>query len=99
MAYDDDRFYDYFDRPPDGYVLCPRCDGHQTVNCHCGGDLCVCENYGEKPCPFCGGEYDGEGYVTKERADIYIAKQAEYVKAFRDGWAKAEAEAAAKKQR
>lgn len=99
MAYDDDRFYDYCNGPPDGYVLCPRCDGHQTVNCHCGGDLCVCENYGEKPCPFCGGEYDGEGYVTKERADIYIAKQAEYVKAFRDGWAKAEAEAAAKKQR
>ncbi len=93
---DDDHFYDYCDGPPDGYVLCPRCDGHQTVNCHCGGDLCVCENYGEKPCPFCGGEYDGEGYVTKERADAYLAKQAEYVKAFRDGWAKAEA--AAKKQ-
>lgn len=61
MADDDDRFYDYCDGPRDGYVLCPRCDGHQTVNCHCGGDLCVCENYGEKPCPFCGGEYDGEG--------------------------------------
>lgn len=99
MADDDDRFYDYCDGPRDGYVLCPRCDGHQTVNCHCGGDLCVCENYGEKPCPFCGGEYDGEGYVTKERADIYLAKQAEYVKAFHEGWAKAEAEAAAKKQR
>ncbi len=47
-----------------------------------------------KPCPFCGGEYGGEGYVPKEKADVYIARQAEYMKAFRDGWAKAEAEAA-----
>ena len=43
----------------------------------------MCDNYGEEPCPFCGGEYGGEGYVKKERADAYLAKQAEYHAAFK----------------
>ena len=35
---------------------CDRCQNTGTVDCHCGGDLCVCENYGEKECPCCHGE-------------------------------------------
>ena len=78
MADDD---YDYYEEPiPEGHVLCPRCDGHMSVACHCGGDLCVCENYGEEACPLCGGEYGGEGYVAKEKADAYLATRAEMYK-------------------
>lgn len=79
----DDDFDPYEPYIPDGHVMCPRCDGHQVVNCHCGGDLCICDNYGEEACPFCGGEYGGEGYVPKdERYDRYVKAQAEMVAAF-----------------
>ena len=83
----DDDSYDHYEPDiPDGHVLCPRCDGHSEVECHCGGDLCVCENYGEKPCPFCGGEYGGEGYVPKdEKYERYVKRQAEMVAAFLAG--------------
>ena len=79
----DDDFDPYEPYIPDGHVLCPRCDGHQVVNCYCGGDLCVCDNYGEEPCPFCGGEYGGDGYVPKdEKYERYVKAQAEMVAAF-----------------
>lgn len=58
---------------------CPRCMGDGSVDCHCGGDLCVCENYGEKPYPVC----HGEGEVTHERYDRYMKAQAEVYAAFR----------------
>jgi len=29
------------------------CGGTGTLNCHCGGDLCVCHNHGEVECPGC----------------------------------------------
>lgn len=32
---------------------CETCHGTGTVGCHCGGDLCVCRNHGERPCPSC----------------------------------------------
>lgn len=32
---------------------CELCHGSGSVTCHCGGDLCVCENHGEEPCPRC----------------------------------------------
>ena len=82
MSADD---YDHYEPDiPDGHVLCPRCDGHSEVACHCGGDLCVCDNNGDKPCPFCGGEYGGEGYVPKdERYERYVKRQAEMVAAFK----------------
>lgn len=35
---------------------CSTCHNTGWVNCYCGGDLCVCENNGEEPCPMCGGE-------------------------------------------
>lgn len=34
---------------------CEECDSIGTVDCHCGGDLCVCRWHGERPCPKCGG--------------------------------------------
>ena len=44
---EDQGFYE------DEGITCPRCMGNRTVDCHCGGDLCVCENYGERDCPTC----------------------------------------------
>lgn len=35
---------------------CDHCNNTGMIDCHCGGDLCVCENQGEEPCPYCGGE-------------------------------------------
>jgi hypothetical protein len=32
---------------------CDNCNNTGYVDCHCGGDLCVCENYGEFECPKC----------------------------------------------
>jgi hypothetical protein len=43
----------YFDDYADDY--CYDCQNMGTVNCYCGGDLCICENYGEIPCPACWG--------------------------------------------
>lgn len=87
----DDDFDPYEPYIPDGHVLCPRCDGHQVVNCHCGGDLCICDNHGEEPCPFCGGEYGGEGYVPKdEKYERYVKTQAEMVAAFRKAMAESQ---------
>jgi len=86
MASDDFDPYDFEPDIPDGHVLCPRCNGHQEVACPYSNDLCVCENYGEKPCPLCG----GEGYVPKETADKYFARQAEFMSAMRDGATKAD---------
>lgn len=73
-----DDYYDCEMDIPDGHVLCPRCDGSQYVDCHCGGDLCICDNHGEKPCPLCGGEYDGQGYVSEEKANRYLKRRAEF---------------------
>jgi hypothetical protein len=43
-------------------IWCERCQGTGSLDCHCGGDLCVCENYGEMDCPRC----DGQGeFVPK----------------------------------
>lgn len=35
---------------------CSTCQNTGYVDCYCGGDICVCENNGEEPCPACGGE-------------------------------------------
>lgn len=29
------------------------CGGLGFIDCHCGGDLCVCHNHGEIECPGC----------------------------------------------
>ena len=30
-----------------------QCNGLGYIECFCGGDLCVCDNYGEIPCGGC----------------------------------------------
>lgn len=74
MAVDDDLIDD--DR--DG-VVCPRCMGDRTVDCNCGGDLCVCLNYGERDCPVC----HGEGEVSEEREGRYFEGQRRAAEAYR----------------
>lgn len=70
---------DYEDYDDDQSERCPRCDGAGEVDCHCGGDLCVCTNYGEMPCPLC----HGEGEVSMERAERYMAGRREIAEALR----------------
>lgn len=50
MTQDPDE-YDDSDENPE---YCHVCNNTGWVNCYCGGDLCVCENQGEEPCPKCG---------------------------------------------
>jgi hypothetical protein len=80
----DDYDEDYFDEEG---VTCPRCDGHRTVNCYCGGDQCFCENYGEKDCPLCW----GEGYVDQDAADKYLEQEREMAAVLRKAWEEAAA--------
>ncbi len=75
--------YEYGDR--DG-ITCPRCQGDGTVDCHCGGDLCVCLNYGERDCPTCG----GDGEVSEERHNQYRESEREAHAAMRRIWEAAE---------
>ena len=44
---DDEEFCD-----EDEYCL--TCNNMGNVPCECGGDICVCLNNGEEPCPDCG---------------------------------------------
>lgn len=67
MSVKDDEF-DYEDT---FLVNCPHCGGIGSVPCHCGGDLCICDNDGERPCYVCG----GEGEVTEARYDRYEDNQ------------------------
>lgn len=67
-----------FDEDRDG-VICPRCMGDGSVNCYCGGDLCVCWNYGERDCPTC----HGEGEVSEERQAKYFESQRAAAEAYR----------------
>lgn len=55
------------------FCQCPRCSGWGEIDCHCGGDLCVCENYGSAPCPLC----YGEGVVSEVLHDQYLDHQRE----------------------
>ncbi len=73
--------YDFYYASDDG-VTCPRCQGGGSVDCHCGGDLCVCENYGERDCPTC----LGEGEVSPERRDRYLQSEREAHEAMRRIW-------------
>lgn len=72
---------DMDDLYPDEYgddFPCPRCDGWGHVDCYCGGDLCVCDNYGEMTCPACG----GEGSVSEAQHEKYLAAQREWLAAY-----------------
>jgi hypothetical protein len=54
----------------DGICMCPRCMGAGEIDCHCGGDLCVCMNFGDAECPLC----HGEGEISQALWDNYFAK-------------------------
>ena len=58
----------------DDHPTCPRCNGMGEVDCHCGGDLCVCENYGSAICPLC----CGDGEVSEETYQKYEQNQREW---------------------
>lgn len=62
----------------DQSVMCPKCSGDGTVICHCGGDLCVCENFGDAPCPLC----HEEGVVSTELAEKFLAARRRAWEAF-----------------
>jgi len=34
-------------------VYCFECNNMGIIPCECGGDICVCMNNGEMPCPYC----------------------------------------------
>lgn len=34
----------------DSEFACAKCDDTGWVPCRCGGDICVCDNHGEKRC-------------------------------------------------
>lgn len=72
----------------DEFCQCPRCSGWGFVDCHCGGDLCVCENYGERDCPLC----HGEGEVSEATYHAYEAWQRENDRLFAEARAKIDAE-------
>lgn len=41
------------DEEGDEEPLCAACGGVGSFDCHCGGDLCVCDCNGERPCWEC----------------------------------------------
>lgn len=62
---DEEGFYDDCGRWwPNDAEWRDRCQGLGTAECHCGGDQCYCENYGEMECPLC----HGEGYFVPTAA-------------------------------
>lgn len=63
-----DEYDDYDDFCGDGET-CPRCSG---------GDLCVCENNDDAPCPLC----DEEGVVSHELAEKFLAARRRAWEAF-----------------
>lgn len=69
-------------------ATCPRCDGWRALECYCGGDLCVCENYGERDCPLC----HGEGEVSNELYERYMERQRQSAKEWTEIRARLEAE-------
>lgn len=42
-----------YDELHDDAVFDQDCGGSGVLYCECGGDLCVCHNHGEVPCPGC----------------------------------------------
>ena len=60
------------------WCQCPHCSGWGEVDCHCGGDLCVCDNDGRRTCPLC----YGEGEVPEAVYARYLERQRENAKLF-----------------
>jgi len=52
---------------PSDDLWCESCNGMGTNQCLCGGDLCICDNYGEYDCPRC----DGTGDATMSTGNLW----------------------------
>lgn len=52
--YDEGSDDDEFEHDQWGEPLCEFCEGWGYTDCFCGGDLCVCLEGPEIPCPRCG---------------------------------------------
>lgn len=78
----------YMEDFDEDWCQCPKCSGYGEVECHCGGDLCVCTNYGQAMCPVC----CGEGEVSETDWDIYMEAQRKNTALMQEAWAKIEAE-------
>ena len=80
---DDENYYDY-DEPPEGMVVCDKCNGDGTIDCMCCGDFCCCGVNDELTCPVC----LGNEYITKERWEKRAAVHREIMDAL---WGKPDA--------
>lgn len=59
---------------------CDACQNTGELDCHCGGDLCVCENNGTYRCPRCGVEGVDDAALEPEaerRLRAWTAEQRE----------------------
>lgn len=54
---------------------CSTCNNTGMVDCHCGGDLCICENNGEEECPDC--ERAAGAFICDEIEDCCDAETPE----------------------
>ncbi len=72
------------------WTQCPRCSGWGEIDCHCGGDLCCCTNYGQEECPMC----HGDGEVSMATYNAYEQRQAEHHAEMMKVWERVEAERA-----
>jgi len=46
-----------------GKLYCDACCNTGELDCHCGGDLCICDRHGTYECPHCeGGRLDDDEY-------------------------------------
>jgi hypothetical protein len=77
---------DITDYDDDQSAVCPRCMGDGSVDCNCGGDLCVCENYGYMDCPLC----HGEGAISTSLYDRYLEQRRKAHEAFTKVWDQSE---------
>lgn len=78
----------YMEDFDEDWCQCPKCSGYGEVECHCGGDLCVCTNYGSAMCPVC----CGEGEISEEDRNIYLEDHHKNTELMQEAWAKIEAE-------
>jgi len=54
QPYDEYEYEDGCGECYDENEWCETCGNLGSIICRCGGDICVCANYGEYPCPDCG---------------------------------------------
>lgn len=56
---------------------CDLCKNTGEIDCYCGGDLCICLNYGTMDCPACNGDFGDDDDLWPEEVDGTPAPKAE----------------------